>query len=56
MFENGTLICHGEAEAFVNIIRTNRNSINNMDSQEVRNYLQNYPELLQDEEEEKEVD
>ena len=27
MFEKGTLICHGEAEDFVNIIRTNRNSI-----------------------------
>jgi len=27
MFEKGTLICHGEAEDFVNIIRSNRNSI-----------------------------
>ena len=36
MFENGTLICHGEAEAFVNIIRTSRNSIKNMDSNDVK--------------------
>ena len=27
MFENGTLICQGEASAFINIIRSNRNSI-----------------------------
>ena len=39
MFENGTLICHGEAEAFVNIIRTNRKSIQNMDSNDVFQYL-----------------
>ena len=36
MFENGTLICHGEATDFVNIIRHKRKSIQ----------FENYPELL----------
>ena len=39
MFQSGTLINHGEAEDFVNIIRTSRNSIKNMDSREVKQYL-----------------
>ena len=36
MFENGTLICHGEAEAFVNIIRNSRRSFQDMGSEEVK--------------------
>jgi hypothetical protein len=47
MFEKGTLICNGEAEDFVNIIRANRNSIQNMDSENVREYIEKHPDLLE---------
>ena len=46
MFENGTLICQGEVMDFINVIRKNRNSIQNMDSTEVKNYISKHPELL----------
>ena len=31
---------------FINVIRKNRNSIQNMDSTEVKNYISKHPELL----------
>ena len=47
MFEEGKLIWQGEAEEFVNIIQKSRNSIKNMDTQDVYDYLNNHPDLLE---------
>lgn len=46
MFENGTLICQGEAEQFVDIIRTSRKSIQNIGSVEVSQLLDIHPGLF----------
>ena len=46
MFEEGKLIWLGDAEEFVNIIQNSRNSIQNMNTEDVFNYLNSHPELI----------
>ena len=46
MFEEGKLIWQGEAEEFVNIIRKSRSSIQNMQTKDVLNYLDNHTDLI----------
>lgn len=46
MFENGTLICQGEAEEFVDIIQTSRKSIQSIGQYEVSQLLDLHPGLF----------
>jgi len=48
MFEEGKLIWQGEAEEFVHIIQKSRSSIQNMDSNDVYDYLSKHPDLMID--------